>query len=161
MIVVLEDRKVNADVFLKIQEDALADVGGAQESIQTAHKFLHANGLGRGFNLGYILEQLGKLGLDLKKRPEIARIDDDPDNLDKMVLNNKFLLNALKFAEFHVLREIKHRARIPVKESYVLVGVADEGSEYRSRGIKKIGEQKIYCLTQTDIYGAFYKSLSK
>lgn len=156
MIVILEDRKVAADVFLKIQSDALADVAGAQESIATACRFMHGNGLGRSFSLGFILEQLGKLGLDLKKRPEIARIDDDPaDPFDpeEMMLKNNFLLNALKFAEFHVLREIKHRARIPVKESHVLVGVADEGPEYRARGIVKIGEQKISCLSPDNVFG--------
>ena len=148
-------------MFLKIQADALADVNGAQESLATACRFLVANGLGKGFSLRYILEQLGKLGLDLKKRP--ARIDDDPDDpsdSERMVLNNKFLLSTLKFAEFQVLRDIKHRARIPVKDSHVLVGVADEGPEYRSR-VRKINEQKIYCLSGYDIFGAPLKSSSK
>ena len=196
LIVVLEDRKVHPDVFLKIQADALADVKGAQESIATACRFLLANGLGWGFSLRYILEQLGKLGLDLEKRPkekqpeekrpeekrpEIARIDDDPDSADdspanvdpdsadnnppevdpidtnvpqRMILNNNFMLSTLKFAEFHVLRDIKHRARIPLKDSHVLVGVADEGPEYRSRGIKKINDQKVYCLSPENVFGA-------
>ena len=148
-------------MFLKIQEDALADVEGAQQSLATACRFLMANGLGRGFSLRFILEQLGKLGLDLKKRPEIARIDDDPDEAcdpERMVLNNKFLLSTLKFAEFHVLRDIKHRARIPVRDSHVLVGVADEGPEYRARGIKKINELRVYCLTGNDVFGASSKS---
>ncbi|KAF9651464.1 RdRP-domain-containing protein, partial [Thelephora ganbajun] len=148
LIVVLEDRKVAADVFLKIQDDALARITGAQDSIDTACKFLQANGLGWGFGLRYVLDQLGKLGLDLKTRPEMARIDDD----DKWLLNNNFMLNTLKFAEFHVLRDIKHRARIPVGDSHVLVGVADEGPEYRKRGIKKINEQKIYSLTPGNVY---------
>ena len=157
LIVILEDRKVAADVFLQIQDDALKAVAGAQESVATACQFLHANGLGRHFSLGFVLEQLGKLGLDLKKRPEVARIDDDPDDPfdpEKMMLKNAFLLNTLKFAEFHVLREIKHRARIPVKDSHVLVGVADEGPEYRARGITKIGDQKISCLSSDNVFGA-------
>ena len=150
LIVVIEDRKVPADVFLQIQSDALADVGGAQESISTACRFLHANGLGWGFSLRYVLEQLGKLGLDLK--PEVPRIDIevDPD----AVLTNEFLLSTLKFAQFHVLRDIKHRARIPVKDSHVLVGVADEGPEYRNRGVKRINGQAISCLTADNIFGA-------
>lgn len=77
------------------------------------------------------------------------------------MLNNSFLSSTLKFAEFHVLREIKHRARIPVKDSYVLVGVADEGPEYRGRGIKRINEQKVYCLIEGNIYGASLKSSLK
>ena len=152
----LEDRKVPPDVFLKIQADALADIEGAQESIATACRFLHANGLAWGFSLRYVLEQLGKLGFDLRKRPDVARIDDDPtdaNNPEEWVLNNKFMLSTLKFAEFHVLRDIKHRARIPIKDSHVLVGVADEGPEYRTRKQKKIGEHKIFCLTGRDIFG--------
>ena len=154
IIVVFEDRKVHADVFLKIQEDALADVTGAQESITTACRFLQANGIGWGFGLRYILEQLGKLGLDLKKRP--ARIDDEPDDSsgsERSVLNNNFMLSTLKFAEFHVLRDIKHRARIPVKDSHVLVGVADEGPEYRERGISKINGVRVYVLSEANVFG--------
>jgi len=161
IIVILEDRKVPADVFLKIQDDALRAVSGARESVAAACEFLRDHGLGWGFSLRFILDQLGKLGLDLKKRPEIARIDDDPDDVydpERRVLKNSFLSSTLKFAEFHVLRDIKHRARIPVKDSHVVVGVADEGPEYRSRGINKINGQKIYYLTSTDVFGA-YQSL--
>ena len=148
-------------MFLKIQDDALADVTGAQESIVTACRFLYTNGLGWGFSLQHILEQLGKLGLDLK-RP--ARIDDDPaDPYDpeRRVLNNNFMLSTLKFAEFHVLRDIKHRARIPVKNSYVLVGVADEGPEYRKRGIMKIDDVKVDCLTPDYVFGTSPRRILK
>jgi len=145
-------------VFLKIQDDALADVTGSQESIATACRFLHANGLGWGFSLRFILDQLGKLGLDLK-RP--ARIDDDPDDPERRVLNNNFILSTLKFAEFHVLRDIKHRARIPVKDSHVLVGVADEGPEYRKRQIMKIDDVKVYCLTPFNVFGTSLKRVLK
>jgi len=145
-------------VFLKIQDDALAAVSGARESIATACGFLRDHGLGWGFSLRFVFEQLGKLGLDLMKRPEIARIDDDPSDVydpERRVLKNNFLLSTLKFAEFHVLRDIKHRARIPVKDSYVVVGVADEAPEYRNRRINKINGQKIYYLTSTDVFGAY------
>jgi RNA-dependent RNA polymerase len=132
-------------VFLKIQEEALDAIAGARESIADACKFLYASGLGWGFSLRFILEQLGKFGIDLKKRPEVARIDDDaadPYDPEMRVLNDDFILSTLKFAEFHALREIKHRARIPVKDSYVLVGVADEGPEYRKRS-RKIGMTRL------------------
>ena len=152
----LEDRKIHPSVFMEIQEAALNDVRGAQESIETACKFLSKNNLSKGFSMRYILEQLEKLGFDFQKRPEIARIDDDPadaSNTNDWVLNNKFILSTLKFAEFQVLRDIKHRARIPIEDSHVLVGIADEGQEYRLRGIKKIGEQKIEILTEGNVFG--------
>ena len=147
-------------MFLKIQEDALADITGAKESIATACRFLYANGIGWGFSLRYILEQLGKLGLDLKQP---ARIDDpdDPYDPERRVLNNHFMLSTLKFAEFHVLRDIKHRARIPVKDSHVLVGVADEGPEYRKRKIVKIDGVKIRCLTENEVFGTSPKWMLK
>lgn len=147
-------------MFLKIQEDALEAIAGSRESIAAACQFLYASGLGWGFSLRFILEQLGKLGIDLKKRPEIARIDDDPaDPYDPemRVLNNDFILSTLKFAEFHALREIKHRARIPVKDSYVLVGVADEGPEYRERKVNKIGDKKVFCLVEGNVFGRSLK----
>ena len=150
-------------MFLKIQADALENISGAQQSITTACQFLYDNGLGRGFSLRYVLDQLGKLGFNLTKRPEVARIDDDPadsSNPDRWVLNNNFMLNTLKFAEFHVLRDIKHRARIPVKDSYVLVGIADEGPEYQERGIEMIGEQRIICLDPDTVFGMFLKYTS-
>jgi hypothetical protein len=102
IIVVLEDRKIPPSVFLKIQEDALEDVRGAQESIKTACDFLYNNNLGKGFSMRYVLDQLGKLGFDFQQRPEIARIDDDPadaSNPDQWVLNNKFILSTLRFAQ--------------------------------------------------------------
>ncbi|KAG9048828.1 hypothetical protein FS837_011911 [Tulasnella sp. UAMH 9824] len=40
-------------------------------------------------------------------------------------VNDRFLNRSIRFARNHVLREMKHRARIPVKGSYTLVGVAD------------------------------------
>ncbi|KAG8900740.1 hypothetical protein FRC00_011552 [Tulasnella sp. 408] len=42
-----------------------------------------------------------------------------------MAVNDGFLNRSILFARNHVLREMKHKARIPVKGSYTLVGVAD------------------------------------
>lgn len=132
---ILEDRRIPSEVFLQIQNDAVQDVKQAQESIKNARFLLNAHGLGFGFRLSFLLEKLGSLGLELKS--------EDP----KLNLDNKFMLNSLRFAEFHVIRDIKHRARIPIKDSHVLVGVADEGPAYKKSGMKKV-----YCLPQGSIY---------
>lgn len=50
-----------------------------------------------------------------------------------------------------ILREIKHGARIPVPDSYLLVGVADEGPAY----VGKPGYEKVHCLSEHEIYGQF------
>lgn len=135
---ILEDRRIPSDVFLQIQNDAVIDVQKAQESIKDARLLLNAHGLGFGFRLGFVLEKLGSLGLELKNQDE------------KLNLDNKFLLNSLRFAEFHVIRDIKHRARIPLKDSLVLVGVADEGPAYKKDPDNKI--KKIYCLPAGSIF---------
>lgn len=67
------------------------------------------------------------------------------------------MLSTLKFAEFQVLRDIKHRARIPVKDSHVLVGIADESQEYRERNIFKINGTKIYNLSDKNVFGTSLK----
>jgi len=71
------------------------------------------------------------------------------------------MLSTLKFAEFHVLRDIKHRARIPVKDSHVLVGVADEGPEYRDRKIAKINGVKVYVLSESNVFGTSPERMPK
>jgi RNA-dependent RNA polymerase len=134
---ILEDRRIPADVFLKIQADAIDEVKLSQRSIAAAGNFLIKHSLGKGYRLSHILEKLGSLGLELEHENPGKKLD------------NKFLLNSLRFAEFHVTRDIKHRARIPVKESHVLVGIADEGPAYKSR---KDIKRNIYCLPQGSIY---------
>jgi RNA-dependent RNA polymerase len=133
---VLDDRRIPSDVFLKMQADAIDEVKASQQSIDAAGRFLTKHGLGWSYRLSYILEKLTSLGLEFEH-----------ENPDKR-LDNKFLLDSLRFAEFHVIRDIKHRARIPIKDSYVLAGVADEGPAYKGRGLEK----KVYCLPAGSIY---------
>jgi RNA-dependent RNA polymerase len=52
-----------------------------------------------------------------------------------------------------VLRDIKHSARIPIPESYLLVGVADEGPAY-----KKAGLTNVYILPEGNIFGVFRRN---
>ena len=64
-------------------------------------------------------------------------------------LDNEFIRRLLKFAQTHILREIKHEARIPIKEAHQLVGVVDEGPAYEAAGV-----ENVYCLPEGRIYGA-------
>lgn len=66
----------------------------------------------------------------------------------KYRLNNPFFERALQFAKNHVLRDIKHGARIPIPDGHHLVGVADEGPAY-----KAAGHENVYCLPESHIYG--------
>ncbi|KAG6331650.1 hypothetical protein ID866_7441 [Astraeus odoratus] len=57
-------------------------------------------------------------------------------NLLQRPLDTPFLAQLRSCAINHVLRDIKYRARIPIPDSYMLVGVADEGPAYEKEGHK-------------------------
>jgi len=106
-------------------------------SINGCSQFLRAYSLGKsGFSLAWILEELEKLGCDFKHNHFGTSID------------NAFFKELRNVARMDVLREIKHSARIPVPESYLLVGVADEGPVYRNAG-----RENVYILPEGHIYG--------
>jgi len=106
------------------------------DSLERFRNLLRCHNLGNKFGLSRIMERLDILGLDLT------------DHNGSMVINNPFLAQTRKVAMNHVLRELKHRARIPVPESYQLVGVADEGHAYIAKGLKNV-----YTLPFGKIYG--------
>jgi hypothetical protein len=57
----------------------------------------------------------------------------------------------------HSLREVKFKARIPVPDSYQLVGVADEGRAYIQEGVD---EGRVFTLKPGTIYGTFLRLLA-
>jgi RNA-dependent RNA polymerase len=63
-------------------------------------------------------------------------------------IDNPFFRKLRRVATTAILRDIKHGARIPISHSYVLVGVADEGPAYESRGKKDV-----FCLNEGEIFG--------
>jgi RNA-dependent RNA polymerase len=136
MVMVLEDRGVKKDSFMALQDMAVADARTIDDSLLQFQRVLKAHSLGGGFRLDFILDQLMKLGLDLKSR--------DPEK----TLDNVFLGRVRHFAMTHVLRDIKHGARIPIPNSWLLVGVADEGPAYVNAGY-----ENVYVLQKGKIYG--------
>ena len=66
---------------------------------------MEAYGLGSSYRLPSIMLSLYKLGLQ--------KVDD------------RFYHQSLEFAVYHVLRELKQHARIPIPGGWTLVGVAD------------------------------------
>jgi RNA-dependent RNA polymerase len=133
---ILEDRGVTKESFMALQEIAVANARTIDDSLVQFRQVLKAHSLGGGFRLDFILDQLMKLGLDLKLRNSEQRLD------------NAFLGRLRHFAMTHVLRDIKHGARIPIPKSWLLVGVADEGPAYASAGYKNV-----YELPKGKIYG--------
>ena len=136
----LEDRGVERDTFMDLQEKAKADIYLARDSLNNFLKLLRDHGLGFKFHLSFILEQLIKLKLDFK------------DSTDKKTIKSPFFERLLRFSIHHCLREVKFKARIPVPTSYQLVGVADEGRAYIQEGVD---EDRVFTLKPGTIYGMF------
>jgi RNA-dependent RNA polymerase len=136
LVMILEDRGVRLDALLALQESAVADARRIDDSIDEFCRVLKAHTLGSGYRLAHTLERISKLGLDLKS-------DDESKAADTLFLNR-----VRNFAKNHVLRDMKHSARIPVPNSWLLVGVADEGPAYVNKGY-----QNVFCLQAGKIYG--------
>ncbi|KAG9008076.1 hypothetical protein FRB94_013733 [Tulasnella sp. JGI-2019a] len=116
LIMILETLGVPARAFIKLQDEAVDDIELAAQSLrECASLLLDAHGCGTSFRLSSVFYSLSKLGIGLQ--------EEAPASLH--VLKDDFIDRAIEFAVNHVLRVIKHKARIPVKGSYTLVGVAD------------------------------------
>ncbi|KAI0064493.1 RdRP-domain-containing protein [Artomyces pyxidatus] len=137
VIMVLEDRGVSKDAFMDLQEKAKATVYTASDSLEKFRDLLKSSNLGSKYHLSFILEQLGKFDLDLTARN------------GKTPIGSAFLGRLLRYCINHVLRLMKHRARIPVPKSYQLVGVADEGQAYIQEGCDA---KDVFTLDQGRIY---------
>ena len=104
-IMVLEALGVKYEVFQELQRSAVAHAQSAVESLEKSGRLLEAYGLGASFKFTSVMLSLHKLGLG------------PPDDT--------FWRRSMDFAVNHVLRELKHHARIPVPDAWNLVGVAD------------------------------------
>ncbi|KAJ7217191.1 RNA dependent RNA polymerase-domain-containing protein [Mycena pura] len=139
LVMALEDRGVRQAAFLKLQDLVVADARTIDDSISQFRSVLRDHSLGNPFRLSFLLEKLEKLGLDLRAKQRTPGID------------NEFLRQLRQVAMNDVLREIKHSARIPIPESHLLVGVADEGPAYKRAGFENVYELqpgKIYACIQ-------------
>ena len=106
LIMILEGLGVPYEVFKDLQDAAVWDVQDAGTSLEKAANTLDQFGLGASYRLSSTLLHLVKLNVDL------SNMDD-------------FYHQMLAFSIHHILRDLKHHARIPVKDGYTLVGVAD------------------------------------
>ena len=106
LIMVLEGLGVCYDVFQNLQDAAVQDVYDAETSLEKAVNTLDQFGLATSYRLSSTLSHLAKLGIV----PSVMG-----DFYDRMI----------EITIHHVLRDLKHHARIPVNDGYTLVGVAD------------------------------------
>ncbi|KAI6013233.1 RNA dependent RNA polymerase-domain-containing protein [Pisolithus marmoratus] len=135
LVMVLEDRGVPMQVFLELQEQAVSNTRRADESVSTFIDLLEDHKLCKDFWVPDILRRLNSSGSEL--------------NLSQMQppLDTPFLSRLRSYAINHVLRDIKYHARVPVPDSYMLPGVADEGPAHVKRGLPNV-----YCLPQGKIF---------
>lgn len=138
LIMILEDRGVEQKAFLKLQEMAAAQITTASDTITSTTLLLKAHNLGQSFNIPFVLKALRAAGLGMRGEPDFPAGD----------LGDTFLRSLLIFAQHHILRDIKHGARIPIPDSYLLVGVADEGPVYEREGV-----EDVFMLQEGQIYG--------
>lgn len=106
LIMVLEDLGIRYEVFERLQDAAVQDVNDAMISLKNAVKTLDQFGLATSYRVSSTLVHLAKLDIT----PPIMG-----DFYDRMI----------EITIHHILRDLKHHARIPVDEGYTLVGVAD------------------------------------
>ncbi|KAM0749810.1 RdRP-domain-containing protein [Meredithblackwellia eburnea MCA 4105] len=104
LIQVLENLGVQASVFMDLQSDAVSEIEGSLEDSCSAASLVER--MGFTTSLHRILRRLDSLGVD--------------------PLGDLFLQTCIEIAVTLALRDIKHKARVPLPGCYTLVGIADE-----------------------------------
>ena len=134
---VLEDRGATKETFLELQQKVVAEARTANDSVDIFAGLLESHGLSHPFRLASILRRLNTLDLEL-----------NPTHLQRNI-DSPFLSQVRAYAINHVLRAVKHDARIPIPNSYMLMGVTDEGPAYE----RKKGYENIFKLPPGKIFG--------
>ncbi|KAH9850349.1 RdRP-domain-containing protein [Lenzites betulinus] len=139
LIMVLEDLGVHQEAFIALQDRAKAAVVTAIDSMEGTIQLLRKHNLGHALGLRWILQHLAGAGLSMLR-----------ERTTRTVLDNEFVLRLVRYAQSHILREIKHDARIPIPEAVQLVGAADEGPAYALR--EEYKDKEIFCLREGEIF---------
>ena len=133
----LEDLGVKKKTFQDLQHLAVSKARTVDDSLSQFNDVLESHNLGSSYKLRQTIGRLqNRYNVDLKS-----------DGRGTISIDNPFFSQLRQVAMTHVLRDIKHNARIPVPNSYILVGVADEGPAYEAAGytnVFKLEESQIY-----------------
>jgi RNA-dependent RNA polymerase len=105
LIMLLEGLGVSYEIFQEYQDTAVKHAQDATHDLSRTARLLEGHGLGGSFRLPSVLQRLHDLGVHL--------------------VPGQFYQIMQEFAVHHVLREMKHKARIPVPGGWIVVGVAD------------------------------------
>ncbi|KZT71262.1 RdRP-domain-containing protein [Daedalea quercina L-15889] len=135
LVMLMEDRGVDKKAFLDLQERTKREIYTASDSMELFVRLLKAHKLGQSFGLDFIIQGLRMIGMGFKHEKHVAMLQDP------------FISRLIHIAKNHVLRDVKHGARIPIPDSYLLVGVADEGPAYEQDGV-----ENVYTLKKGEIF---------
>lgn len=123
LIKVLEDLGVADQTFIDLQQDAVKELRDSTKSPAFAAHFLKQQRIAPGcIKLAWMIEHLPNIGVNFR--------------------DDRFLERAFELSLLTALRDLKHRARIPVPQGVTLMGIVDE------TGVLEEGE--IYCPYQSD-----------
>ena len=106
LIMLMEGIGVDFEILERLQTRAVWQTEAAALNLSSAAQLLECYGLGASFRISSVMNSLDKIGID-------------------SLAGDKFYNKFFEFAQNHVLRELKHHARIPVPGAWTLVGVAD------------------------------------
>lgn len=115
LIKVLEDLQVPAHVFKLLLKDAVIKAEQLKLYVRETRRQLTLHGLGGPFAITDLVENIGALLRTNKIAP-----------FREGGALSKFIAESLEFAEVHILRMLKLKARIPVPDAHVGVAIADE-----------------------------------
>jgi RNA-dependent RNA polymerase len=100
----LDGLGVDAEVFVDLQRKAVKDAEVEVDSMVTCADWMEKYGLGTHFCMPSLMRKLASIPTE----------------------SDAFIRRVMKVTLYHVLRDLKQRTRIPVPDSWTLVGVADE-----------------------------------
>ena len=120
LIKVLEDLDVPPESFMSLLKDAVRQAENLKEFVRDTRRQLTLHGLGGPFSVTDLVENIGALLRTNKIGPfkQNGRLA-------------SFVADSLEFAEVHILRLLKLKARIPVPKAHVGVAIADESGVLR------------------------------
>lgn len=121
-IKILEDLGADTASFLKLQTQVLADIEKTVESPLDTAKYLDNNLFGTGVGLSSLIRSLYQAGFHFK--------------------DDVFLRQVVEIATRVQLRELKHKARIPVPDAHLLYGVVDETGFLKPNEVHVILKEK-------------------
>lgn len=105
LVMLLEGLGVPYEVFKTYQDAAVRNAQAAAKDMALAGSMLEGHGLGSSFRLTSVMVALRKIGVK--------------------DIGGSFYRRMLEYAVHHVLREMKHRTRIPVPGGWTVAGIAD------------------------------------